>query len=363
MPEIRELLSRLSRDTWRDSNSYSADLQSCSEVLLNPANSLGSKEKAILGWLSKFGNQPCSFGRTAASLPDPLISICLLTNADLEGTDASIKSKIQAEKERWKGAAKRAERSAFLLLATSRTIYEAAPDQHLMALCQRLLALYLNKGTTSPDRIYQEWIALEETPRPGRRQLFRANVDGFAAQGDQRWWNDHRIPGGVAFTINSPGHMIQACQRQAKTLAAFEKALKEELGSAGSAESSADQGPTATRLKAQLAELKLHAIASLDGMLFNAMSTIDSASGDHPAKRWQKATRLIQKQGKARCPVKTINTHAKFKTCDFNSYFGWYHTDHAIRSDFFASTSADRPPGVRPFHLDFTYIHSPRSKG
>src|SRR5262249_36309743 len=36
---------------------------------------------------------------------------------------------------------------------------------------------------------------------------FQFNVDFFAAAGDQTWWHDHRIPGGIAFTANSTGHM------------------------------------------------------------------------------------------------------------------------------------------------------------
>lgn len=32
----------------------------------------------------------------------------------------------------------------------------------------------------------------------------------FSAQGDGRWWRDHRFPGGMAYSMNSVGHMARA---------------------------------------------------------------------------------------------------------------------------------------------------------
>jgi hypothetical protein len=40
---------------------------------------------------------------------------------------------------------------------------------------------------------------------------------------------------------------------------------------------------------------------------------------------------------------------------DENTYEGWYHTDHSLRTEFFNPTSTRR---AEPWELDFRYLHA-----
>jgi len=72
---------------------------------------------------------------------------------------------------------------------------------------QELLSLWGCRSTIEPQgQVHWEELFLEN-PNTGTYVRFEFSVDFFAAAGDGRWWHDHRIPGGVAFTANSVGHM------------------------------------------------------------------------------------------------------------------------------------------------------------
>ena len=51
-----------------------------------------------------------------------------------------------------------------------------------------------------------------------------AGVNYFCAQGDRRWWHDHRIPGGMALSVNSVGHLAKA-GKISEALASLNKEL------------------------------------------------------------------------------------------------------------------------------------------
>src|SRR2546423_14958970 len=60
------------------------------------------------------------------------------------------------------------------------------------------------------DNAHLEQIYLQ---KPGTRLTtwkWLAGVNYFCAQGDRRWWQDHRIPGGMAFSVNSGGHLVKS---------------------------------------------------------------------------------------------------------------------------------------------------------
>src|SRR5262249_42747389 len=72
---------------------------------------------------------------------------------------------------------------------------------------ERFLELWGCRLTTEDHgTVHWESLFLE---RPDDRELFSFSIgiDFFASQGDGRWWQDHRVPGGIAFTANSVGHM------------------------------------------------------------------------------------------------------------------------------------------------------------
>src|SRR5207237_873729 len=130
-----------------------------------------------------------------------------------------------------------------------------APDNTTLAIAKHFASLYLEQDV-EPDRVYLEDIFLE---KPGTRRTtweYRAGVNYFCAQGDRRWWQDHRIPGGMALSINSVGHLVRSAR-----LATALKAL-DDVG--GSREHDA-----------------VPAIDTLDDALTVAMRTIRGA-GDTP---------------------------------------------------------------------------------
>src|SRR5262245_40352891 len=140
MPQIRDLVAQLKPDTWRTKIGFSPDLEKCTNVLLRKESTNEARIDSLREWLSK--EQPCVFGRIAAGAPD-LISFCLLDEGDLANNDSYIQNKIQASRDEWKLQASLGEKSAFVIVAFSRALFEAAPDENLKALAIRLLSLYL----------------------------------------------------------------------------------------------------------------------------------------------------------------------------------------------------------------------------
>jgi hypothetical protein len=67
---------------------------------------------------------------------------------------------------------------------------------------------------------------------PTVRELYEAleivGVNFFGAQGDGRWWHDHRIPAGIAFSMNSVGHMAKSGAIN-RAMRALENAIKEKV--------------------------------------------------------------------------------------------------------------------------------------
>jgi len=193
----------------------------------------------------------------------------------------------------------------------------------------RLGSLYLLQEL-NPNTIYTDEIFLE---LPGTRRMtwrWNVGVNFFGAAGDGRWWQDHRIPGGIAFSMNSVGHLVKSGQIATKMseLAALIEAPTEDL--------------VATK------------VDSLPKALDLAMRTIDMAS-ETPSGR---ATRLMPLPSKIEdltvhpCPVELP---AFLRGKNYCEYEGYYHTDETIPAEYFTS-SVDRDPAISPRRLDFTYL-------
>jgi len=158
---------------------------------------------------------------------------------------------------------------------------------------------------------------------------FQFNIDFFACAGHDRWWHDHRFPGGIAFTANSLGHM---------------RAYREWHGI----------------LKGVGGEWALK----------QAMMTIDNAEKQKVVAREKdrqqdpdgRATwlRPLSAEGKPHvegiaCPLAKVPSQLANK--DWTKYEGYLHTDHAVREEFFQDR--DIPPTIeRPYIMDFTYIYA-----
>ena len=84
--EIADLLDQLSPDSRRRQDQFSADIQECHQVVFNPESTRLEIEVSLRKWLKK--NQPCLFGRLAAS--EDRISFCVLKESDMERGDAYV---------------------------------------------------------------------------------------------------------------------------------------------------------------------------------------------------------------------------------------------------------------------------------
>jgi hypothetical protein len=201
----------------------------------------------------------------------------------------------------------------------------------MCALATQLASLYLLDETIQRDRIYTDAIYLEK-PGPSRTTWkWQVGINYFSAQGDQRWWHDHRVPGGMAFSMNSVGHTVKA--------GIINRVMKE----------------LDSELSASSEDWDESHVDSLGKALILAMRTIakaaDATSGP--------ATRLYDVSERPPfipCPVMLPPPLVSRNHCE---YFGWYHTDYTLPSEYFED-SAVRPPKINSHVLDFTYLFDAR---
>jgi hypothetical protein len=320
---IAACYSKIREDSWREENGFTQEFNEAQDRLLIATP--GEKEAILAGWLQRF--QPCLFGRIAAK--SDLITYCILDEHDLTGTDEKIRDKIQQIRTEWTRQAYEGRKSGFVILACSPKLSTASPDEALLELAVRLGSLYLLEEI-EPNTIYTDEIFLEV---PGTRRMtwrWNVGVNFFGAAGDGRWWRDHRIPAGIAFSMNSVGHLVKSGQIATKMceLAALIEAPTEDL--------------VATK------------VDSLPKALDLAMRTINMAA-DTPSG---KATSLMPLPSKTEelavhpCPVELPPFLRGKNYCE---YEGYYHTDETIPAEYF-TPSVDRDPAISPRRLDFTYL-------
>jgi hypothetical protein len=203
---LADFYQRLVPDPWRSQNGFSPDIAESNAQLLNATTD--EERCAILAaWLEKY--QPCLFGRVAAK--KGLISYCFLTERDLTATDLVVRSKIQSARTLWTRLAYEGKRSAFVLVALSSTLVSALPDKNLLAFTKHLASLYLLRDVNQ-DEIYMDEIFLEMPGSSKATWRWNVGVNYFGVSADKRWWQDHRIPGGLGFSANSVGHLVKSGQ-------------------------------------------------------------------------------------------------------------------------------------------------------
>jgi hypothetical protein len=325
--EVRELMRQLSPDPLRRSRPFDRSLDTVHRVLWSSFPTINEQQNALRNWLQK--HQPCLFGRIAAA--QDTLHLCILDEPDLYGPDEEISTKIRRAVSDWKrrSLSPNPEHShpahGFLLLIAARRVAEAAPDSVLRSLAHRIRELWgcvCEPHPVSGD-LYWETLYIR-VPSTGQFLRFTFSVDFFAAQGDGRWWKDHRIPGGIAFTANSIGHM--------KRYREFYEKMPEQS----------------------------------EWTLRTAMNTIAEAQETPQGK----ATWLIPRtQAGTQAPgVPCPSSHADFQSgrlanADWTKYKGYLHTDHSVRAEFF-HVGEELPDGFNgnPYLLDFTYLYDPRGK-
>lgn len=318
------MLEDLQRDTWRQQVGFSREMSDVQDRLYDDCNDANA---LLSGWIQKF--QPCLFGRVAAKLN--LLRFCVLRENDLE-RDERVSHLIQAARLRWKKEAIEGKASGFLVVLVSRRIAEAIPNEAVARIARRLCSLYLHEVEAEFDVILHERLWLERSGPETVTWEWLAGVNYFCAQGDRRWWQDHRIPGGMAFSVNSVGHMAKAGK-----LSELMGKMDAELGIAD-----ADYGHGTIR--------------TLEDALKYAMLTIENASEAVSGR----ATNLIDVPGSNQeyapaLPTCPIELPRSIKGKNHCVYHGWYHTDFTLPKEYFRS-AVERGADVRQHDLDFTYL-------
>jgi hypothetical protein len=324
--ELQHLYRQLTEDKWRKERAFSEDMAKVHEIAFNPYRTDAQREEAYLLWLQR--NQPCLFGRIAAS--KHRLHFCFLGEDDLQKSDEEVAAKIQRDRIAWKQRSLRPHPEfsnpahGFLLIVLSAKLALAAPDNNLRRFAERILLLWgVPQSDETSGHITSETLYLQH-PKERTYLQFRFSVDFFMAQGDGRWWHDHRIPGGLAFTANSVGHMRRYREW-------YESLMQQE-----------------------------------DWVLQTAMLTINSAA-DTPYGKATWLRPLINGQPHVsglKCPfVNPDKVKPVLQGKDWTRYGGHLHTDHAIREEFFWNEPEKVTDITKAEYLeDFTYLYDPLQK-
>lgn len=342
--QLRALFDELSFDPFRNLTPFSEDIQFIHEHIFEPGEHIRDYVRhehiahACRLWLQgdKSHNQPCVFGSIAAAQTYSGVShlhFCVLTHDDIQRmNDQEISEVIKRERLAWKRRSLlwRPESSTpahgFVLIVVSPRLAFAAPNEALRKFAELLLGLWSATESQEPSgRVHFETLYLRN-PRDGSYLRFTFGIDYFQAQGDGRWYQDHRFPGGIAFTANSAGHMRRYRE--------WYKGLEEQER----------------------------------WVLKRAMQTI----GNSAVTKWGRATWLktLPRDGVPHvtdvvCPFNTISDGEKayLEGIDWTKYGGRLHTDHSIRPEFF-NADPDVPDASRgvEYIQDFTYIYDNRER-
>lgn len=321
--ELRELWEQLERDRWRDANPFAPDMELAGKVLGHPYSSDGDRDEALNLWVQR--HQPCLFGRVAAAAN--AMHYCYLTDNDLRQSDEHVAKVIRAGILSWKRRSLRPTRAfsnpahGFTLLVISPRVAYARPDGNLRRFAQKLRDIWnCPSGQAVHGAVHLETLYLEH-PKDKSILKFTFSVDFFAAQGDGRWWQDHRIPGGIAFTANSAGHM----RRYREWYNGKEN--------------------------------------QVEWLLKTAMETIEfAAETPYGRATWLKpldnGRPIVERLA---CPFSDPDKlKDKLKGKDWTRYGGHLHTDHSIRSEFFDDRPEKSAQVKRTeFLQDFAYIFDP----
>jgi hypothetical protein len=319
-PQLAELLlhSRFHgpADRFRSKRAFSEDIEAVHAILWNPAYKRQQKIAAHRAWLERY--QPCVFGKIAATNKN--VFICLIEEDEIlrmKRGDADVADTLQDHRQVWKRLALEGRSSSFVILLTSKTLVTRQPDDALKEICRRLMELYMQLQV-SDDTFHteREYVFLR---RPDNTLLkFSTLPNVFCAQGDGRWWHDHRTPGGIMISSNALGHFTYARTKKAQL----------------------DAATCATALE-------------------NAMRTISNARKD-PSNGKTKflhcpATFLLPRQD---TDPTALRPTSEFSGNSTDHYAGYFHTDHLIPSVFFRK---DRDPKdlKRYDDLSLRYIFDP----
>lgn len=324
------LFDRLKDDPWRASKPFNDDMKEAAALAHYPFALDQHIAEGMSQWCLK--RQSCQFGRIAAK--KGRIHFCVLRERDLAEGDKGIAAKIAEGKRMWKQRAlinMQGPPSGMMLLFASPRVPLAAPDDNLRRFADRLLELAgwapERRGKKLDNAISSDFLYLKN-PGDGFAYGFQFNVDFFAAAGDKRWWHDHRIPGGIAFTANSAGHMRHYKDwYESPGTDHSQWALKQAMITVSQAHPTKSEGkePGAD----PRAEGRVTWLRTLDGQ---GKPLVDQSPS----------------------PLNPVPSTLQRK--DWTRYEGLLHTDHAVRTEFFDGRD-DAVTEAAPYLMDFTYLY------
>jgi hypothetical protein len=137
-PHLSELLleSRLHQpaDAFRSRQAFSPDMEAVHAILFNSKYDRQAKIRAYRGWLEK--NQPCVFGKTAATNKN--VYICLLEEHEIlrmARGDADMEETLRDHRQVWKRLALEGLASSFVILLTSKHLITRDPTLSSFVFC------------------------------------------------------------------------------------------------------------------------------------------------------------------------------------------------------------------------------------
>lgn len=324
---VADFFKSIRPDPWRADVGFAPEVQAANAALFSlTASDTGASEAILSNWLQK--HQPCLFGRIAAKYG--LLTYCVLSEKDLLSSDEHVQERIQEARTSWTHDAFEGRKSGFVISIISERLAGAIPDAAVGELARRIASLYLEDEILF-DRIYLDQVWLEKPGYDRATWAWPVGVNYFSSHGDQRWWNDHRFPGGLAFSMNSVGHMVKS----------------------GLVSQSTHELSELFDLSEQ--DWKPPKVDSLPLALEFAMRTIAKASMAVSGP----ATTLLPAPADASLPACPTILPSFLSGKNHCEYSGYYHTDYTLPSEYFRAEAA-RPDDVKQHQLDFTYLFDDR---
>jgi len=338
---IKEFFDALREDRGRAAKPVSSDIQDANRLMHHPYVWKDEIAEVLRVWFER--KQSCLFGRYASKRG--AVHICVLTERDLLEGDKAVKAKIAGEKRLWKQRAvsdRQAPPHSFVLLVNSPRVALAAPDENLYRFAtyvRELAGWRPTKRTTQANPVFSELLYLK-SPHDEYYYGYQFNIDFFATAGDGRWWHDHRVPGGIAFTANATGHMkqFQEWYEYSEQPDRSDWILRMAMQTISMAH------PTA--VKSETAET---------GPAPSARPPRLDPKGEGRAT-WLRDLEDGKPHKDIACPFKGPVLQI-LQGKDWTTYEGLLHSDHNVRKEFFE----DRPTpstAARPYLMDFTYLYA-----
>ncbi|MGW1073995.1 hypothetical protein [Streptomyces sp. NPDC002537] len=203
--EALEALPQVARTT-----GFGADVDAAHGEMFGPGVRPDEREAALLDWLDRA--KPCSFGRFVARVGRGAgvtkrnrIDFCWIHEEDLDRGHDHLAAKVWTARAAWKRRAIKGESSAFLIVFLDRRLAYARPSRQLGEICLALAGTYLSEcAPVEYDTVYAEALPLRRAD--GGPALFKAGTRMLYTSAHGGPHHDRRIPGGMAISVNSPGH-------------------------------------------------------------------------------------------------------------------------------------------------------------